>query len=303
MDVTEDDSRTRVNLETASVDGFSVLWTRGFGGSGNCHVAVRFNFLSTDFSHSKGIKGIPSRLCAKTEVVSTDSLHCSPEVPEICFCEVKVFRDYGAERKLSNDIAYVKKTIDKLKQQLAQVETRMKDSGKRKRDGLIDAKVTCSGPGKVPKRKRTWPMSSASPTEEDLSFKLQTMQDMFASTRPVSVLYVRGQELDDTDLHPIQLTSEPLDLVTVEPKENMVWQQRTSGRSLDIAGNSALMSPLPSPGSAQSRGIIHSRCEASAEAELPTLSQRGRFQPMAQTGSELQQSNPQHLLKQSWHIG
>jgi CP2 transcription factor len=237
-DVTEDDSRTRVNLETASVDGFSVLWAQGSGGPAECHIAVRFNFLSTDFSHSKGVKGILSRLCAKTEVIATDSLYCAPDVPEIYFCNVKVFRDHGAERKLFNDVDYVKKTIDKLKQQIAQAETRMKDSGKRKRSGSITTKVTrSSGPGKALKHT----------AEEDLPFKLQTMQDMFASTRPVSALYVRGQEQDDPDLHPIQLTGEPLDLVKVESEESTAWQLRIRGCS--IAGTSTLMSPLPSPGS------------------------------------------------------
>jgi hypothetical protein len=282
-DVTEDDSRTRVNLETASVDGFSVLWAQGLGGSAECHIAVRFNFLSTDFSHSKGIKGILSRLCAKTEVISTDSLYCTPDVPEICFCKVKVFRDHGAERKLFNDVECVKKTIDKLKQLIAQAETGMKDHRKRKRSGSITTKVTRnSGPGKALKHA----------AEEDLPFKLQTMQDMFASSRPLSVLYVRGQEQDDPDLHPIQLTGEPLGLMKVEPEESTAWQQRISGRSID--GTSTLRSPLPSPGSAQSRGIVHSGCETSAGAELPTHVQRGRFQSTAPT-SKLQQSNFQLL--------
>jgi len=282
-DITKDDSRTRVNLETASVDGFSVLWAQGSGGSSECHIAVRFNFLSTDFSHSKGVKGILSRLCVKTEVISTNSLHCAPDVPEICFCKIKVFRYHGAERKLFNDIEHVKKTIDKLKQQIAQAETGTKDHRKRKRSGSIATKVSrSSGPGKALKHA----------AEEDLPFKLQTIQDMFASTRPVSVLYVRGQEQDDPDLYPIQLKGEPLDLVEVGPEESPAWQQRISSRS--IAGTSTLMSPLPSPGPAQSRGIVHSRCEALASAELLTHRQRGRFQSMAPT-SKLQQSNSQHL--------
>ena len=281
--VTKDDNRTRVNLETASVDGFSVLWAQEPGGSAECHMAVRFNFLSTDFSHSKGVKGILSRLCVKTEVISTDLLYCAPDVPEICFCKVKVFRDHGAERKLFNDVEYVKKTIDKLKQQIAQAKTRMKNSGKRKRSGSIVTKVTRSnGPGKALKHT----------AEEDLPFKLQTMQDMFASTQPVSVLYARGQEQDDPDLHPIQLTGEPLDLVKVESEESTAWQQRISGCS--IAGISVLMSPLPSPGSVQSRGIVNSGCEASAGVELPTHGHQGRFQSMAPI-SKLQQSNFQHL--------
>jgi hypothetical protein len=293
---TEVDSRNTVDLDTASLDGFSVLWTPGTGGLAGCNFAVRFNFLSTDFSHSKGTRGVTSRLCAKTEVVSTDSLPSSPEGPEICFCKVKLFRDHGAERKLSNDIAHVKKTIDKLKQQIAQVETGMTDFGKRKQSGSMATKVTrSSGQGKVPKHKRTWSMSSASPSEEDLHFKLQTMQDMFTSARPVSVLYVRGEEQDDPYMHPIQLKGEPLDLTKDEPEESATWQQRTRSRSVSIAGSSTPMSPSPGPGSLQPQGIVHSGYEASAGAALSTHGQRSGFQPIALTGIELQLSNPQHL--------
>jgi hypothetical protein len=61
-------------------------------------------------------------------------------------------------------------------------------------------------------------MSSASPTEEDLYNKLQMMQDMLVGTQPVSLLYIRGQEQDDPDLHPIELTDEPLDLTKVSQR-------------------------------------------------------------------------------------
>jgi hypothetical protein len=292
------DSRNTVDLDTASLDGFSVLWTPGTGDVVGCNVAVQFNFLSTDFSHSKGVQSVPSRLCAKTEVVSINSLHSSPEPPEICFCKVKLFRDHGAERKFSHDIERVKKTIDKLKQQIAQIETGMEDFGKRKQSGSIATKVRgSSGPGKVPKQKRTWSMSSANPSEEDLHFKLQTMQDLFTSARPVSVLYVRGEEQDDPDLHPIQLSGELLDLTKDEPEESVVCQQRTSGRSLSIARASTLMSSSPRPSSLQPQGIVRSGHEASAGAAPPTHGQRSGFRPKTLTGIELQQSNHQHSAR------
>lgn len=244
-----DDKRTRIELETSSFDGFSVIWTPGVNGSVECNIAVRFNFLSTDFSHSKGVKGIPVRLCAKTHQLNTDGPASPPEsLPEICYCKVKLFRDHGAERKLSNDIAHVRKSIDKLKQQIAQAESGMKDFGKRKRSGVAQAKNANQRPGKVQKHKRTWSMSSASsagggprlPLEEDLHFKLQTLQDMFTSTRPVSVLYLRGDELDDPDLHPVSLPGEPLDLSKVEARESSTWRSERSS----VAGS--LVSPSPS---------------------------------------------------------
>lgn len=245
-----DDKRTRVELESASFDGFSVIWTPGINGNIECNVAVRFNFLSTDFSHSKGVKGIPVRLCAKTNPLPADSSQSPPpEATEICYCKVKLFRDHGAERKLSNDVAHVKKTIDKLKQQIAQAESGMKDFGKRKRGGVSQAKLQDNQrPGKVQKHKRTWSMSSVSsagggrpPVEEDLHLKLQTLQDMFTSTRPVSVLYLRGDEVDDPDTHPVSLPGESLELAKVESRETSAWRSERNS----IAGSS-LVSPSPS---------------------------------------------------------
>lgn len=244
-----DDKRTRVELETASFDGFSVIWTPGINGAVECNLAVRFNFLSTDFSHSKGVKGIPVRLCTKTDPFPVDNEQPSDTTAEICYCKVKLFRDHGAERKLSNDVAHVKKTIDKLKQQIAQAESGLKDFGKRKRGGASQMKgQDAQRPGKAQKHKRTWSMSSTSsagggrmPPEEDLHFKLQTLQDMFTSTRPLSILYLRGEELDDPDLHPVSLPGEPLDLTKVESRDSAAYR---SGRS-SVAGSS-LVSPSPS---------------------------------------------------------
>jgi hypothetical protein len=286
-----DDKRTRVDLDTASFDGFSVIWTPGVNGVAECNIAVRFNFLSTDFSHSKGVKGIPVRLCAKTETITTGSPHSGPEFSEVAYCKVKLFRDHGAERKLSNDVAHVKKTIDKLKQQIAQAETGMKDFGKRKRTGSTTTKAQASQrPGKVQKHKRTWSMSSASsaggrpPLEEDLHFKLQTMQDMFTSTRPVSILYLRGSEQDDPDLHPVALVGEPLDLTKVDSRGSTVWQQRTSDRG-STTGTSSLVSPSPSSLS------LHSQLAGSS---APNASgQWSDFQSLAP--AEIQSSNPQQL--------
>ncbi|KID92482.1 CP2 transcription factor [Metarhizium guizhouense ARSEF 977] len=249
-----DDKRARVEVESASFDGFCVTWTPGANGSHDVNLAVRFNFLSTDFSHSKGVKGIPVRLCAKTSLVPADgSLQDAESSPEVCFCKVKLFRDHGAERKLSNDIAHVKKSIDKLKQQLAQIESGMKDMGKRKRISSATKGGDPQRPGKVQKHKRTWSMSSASSNaggggsrmtlEEDLQIKLQTLQDMFTSTRPVSILYLRGEDLDDPDLHPVSLPGDMSPPTKLEvSREGPTWQARSTKSSV----TGSMVSPSPS---------------------------------------------------------
>ncbi len=256
----EETKRPRVELETASFDCFSVTWTPSPGSAtAACSVAVRFNFLSTDFSHSKGVKGIPVRLCAKTEIISSGTPDSPPgPISEVCFCKVKLFRDHGAERKLSNDVAHIKKTIDKLKQQITQVENGVKEVGKRKRSSAD--KGGSNRPSKVLKHKRTWSVSSQGSNsrpavEEDLHMKLATMQDMFTSTRPVSVLYLKGYEGDDPDVYPVSLPGEPTDLTKINQMNRKVsWDRKTNSET--TLSNSCVVSPSPSSRSmpADSRG-------------------------------------------------
>lgn len=254
----EEIKRSRVELEKSSFDSFSVTWTPSPGSSvADCSVAVRFNFLSTDFSHSKGVKGIPVRLCAKTEMISSGTPDSPPgPAPEVCYCKVKLFRDHGAERKLSNDIAHIKKTIDKLNQQISQVEDGTKESGKRKRSGSVSGKGGSSRPSKVVKHKRAWSVSSQNSSErpiieDDLHMKLSSMQDMFTSTRPVSVLYLKGFAQDDPDLYPVALPGQPQTSLKKETSDSTTpWTRKESAG--DSSTRSCLVSPVPSVRSSHS---------------------------------------------------
>jgi hypothetical protein len=176
---------------------------------------MRFNFLSTDFKHSKGAKGIPVRLCAKTQLLSSDVSGASIQnAAEICYCNVKLFRDHGAERKLSHDVAHVKKAINKLKQQITQVGSGTKGFSKRQQRRSGSKSIPASRLNKVQNHVRTWSgsytsdMKNIGSREKDLQVELATLQNMFTSTRPTSVLSLKGEELDDPDLYPIRLTGE-----------------------------------------------------------------------------------------------
>ncbi|KZF21924.1 hypothetical protein L228DRAFT_269369 [Xylona heveae TC161] len=293
--------RPRVDLDSASFDGFAVTWTAVPGAPADCTVAVRFNFLSTDFSHSKGVKGIPVRLCAKTEVLSLGSPTPPPDNGlEVCYCKVKLFRDHGAERKLSNDVAHIKKTIDKLKQQIMQAEAGMKDFGKKKRAGSVVKPPLSTKPGKVPKHKRTWSISSASSTggrtvEDDLHFKLAAMQDMFTSTRPVSLLYLKGEERDDPDKFPVQLSGENRELTKAEHASlQHEWDRRHSVATMGTGQSSSMVSPTPSSHSIQSQPARRaSSYQASPLIQRENSNEWGNFHQMAT--KDLQSSNPQHL--------
>lgn len=241
-----------IELEKASFDGFCVNWVAdSMSVAAECAISVRFNFLSTDFSHSKGVKGIPVRFCAKTEIISPSDTTI-PDLPtsEVSYCKVKLFRDHGAERKLSNDIAHVKKTMEKLKQQMAQLEMGG-GNGKRKRNNVnISIKRSDHArPVKVPKHKRTWSMDSQEnggklSSENDLHLKYTMMQDMFSSTRPVSVLALRGDDQDDPDLFPVAL---PGDLQEIKLEGLTRQSTRESLYSNDTAsGITNILSPTNS---------------------------------------------------------
>ncbi|CAG7932372.1 unnamed protein product [Penicillium olsonii] len=203
----------QVQVESMSVDGFCVTWSANPAtGTTDCNIPVRFNFLSTDFSHSKGVKGIPVRLCAKTEILSTGEESGVTHDMELAYCNVKLFRDHGAERKLSNDAKQVKKTIDKLKKRVSQAEIGG-GFAKRKRGNNVSAIVKGTNrPMKQSKHKRTWSMGSDDglpekiSIEDDLQSKLAIMQEMLSSARSASIFGLRGDQADDPDLYPIRLS-------------------------------------------------------------------------------------------------
>ena len=206
--------RAQIELESASFDGFCVVWTLNPSvEASDCSIPIRFHCLSTDFSHSKGVKGLPLRLCAKTEMITP-----LPDNPsfinssELCFCLVKLFRDHGAERKLSHDVAHVNKVIEKLKQRIVRAELRVCSSGQPKKSELV-TKSSGTGLNKIAKPKKSWSMGldkkPSGGTKEGLETEIAAMQHMLYSTRPVSILYLRGVHQDDPDVFPVHLNQKP----------------------------------------------------------------------------------------------
>ena len=297
----EPTGHSRFELESSSFDGFAVLWTPlPSASSAECSISVRFNFLSTDFSHSKGVKGIPVRLCTKTECIFSSTPDTPPiSSPEVCFCKVKLFRDHGAERKLSNDIAHVKKTIEKLNQQITQAESGIKDFGKRKRTGSSQGKPLGERPGKLQKHNRTWSISSQNSSgrpagEEDLHSKLSSVQDMFTSTRPVSVLYLKGAQEDDPDLFPVSLPGQLQGLSKVTSLSRQAsWDQKPGSDSTPT--NSCMVSPspsnrsLPSQSTPKEKALFKRPLELAKQFSTPWIATDG-FPPIVDSPFILEQA-------------
>ena len=183
------------HIENASFNQFCVSWMgTGDARSSECRILVRFHFLSTDFTQSKGVKGVPVRLCAKTEMIA------SPECPlegeteaEICYCRVKVFRDHGAERKLANDVAHIQKSIERVEKQIARADYHGGALGKKQKRRNVARGTTPNEPI------RSMSRSPSVSTPSDLYKVLYDLQQLFSSPLSVSVFSLPGDEQDDPD--------------------------------------------------------------------------------------------------------
>lgn len=211
----------QIRLEEAFVDGFCVTWTAD--ASANVYEAaipLKFNFLSTDFSRSKGVKGVPVRLCAKTKILrSIDNMKTFMDEPEMCYCVVKLFRDHGAERKSLNDKTYVTKRIEKLNKQIINRVTDAHFDESSRNDCLTNGEESDIRHQK--KRKRSMSLHKSPMPDKDLHDQLVTMTGVLSSARPVSELRHRGNEKDDPDLYPICLSSTSLTAEVLENQDGM----------------------------------------------------------------------------------
>jgi hypothetical protein len=230
VDLQGNEGRTHpVQLEKTSLDGFCITWL-GDSSTGipSCTFGIRFNFLSTDFSHSKGVKGAPLRLCAKTE---TDML----DTAEMSFCIVKLFRDHGAERKMFNDVSQLKRAIERRKQDFVKVQDGGDSLGKRKR-GKYSAYASDQLDNRVQAQ-----------LQNNLDMELAAMQNIFNSNRPVSHFCLPGERRDDPDLFPVHLMDETVQKTNpIQPSVQTVTPPSTVG---DGSG-----SPVTSSGNAGSEG-------------------------------------------------
>ncbi|KAJ5792642.1 uncharacterized protein N7503_008620 [Penicillium pulvis] len=218
----------RFKIEQKCFDGFCVTWkTDSSTGFNACHIPICFNFLSTDFTRSKGVRGSPVRLCAKTEQQTTlDNLLSSPE-SEVCFCKLQVFRDHGAERKLSNDHGNLKRGIEKLKMRISNAELGW-GSRKRKRGRSVAKNLKGLPPDCV----------SEQLSQAGLKSKLVGFERMSLSSRSSTLLALRGDKEDDPDLYPVRLVDHDC-CIKPTPAEHSI---ETSIKSEE----SAMMTPTSS---------------------------------------------------------
>lgn len=201
----------KAHLESAWVDGFSVTYemepTPDKMANSHYTIPLRLNLLSTDFSLSKGVKGIPLRLYAKTEIVSP----ANPEgyvnsYSEARFCKIKVFRDHGAERKLAHDVYHTNRSIEWLTHEISQL--RLGSNSPRDPGPVGRRPMKISKPTRRRSRSAQASSSDRTALRNDLDFKLAGFRNMLTSTSPDTALSLPGEELDDPDLYPIQFPAD-----------------------------------------------------------------------------------------------
>ena len=216
-----------IKLETAYLDKFSVTWSPAPDSmTASCSILLRFNFLCTDFSQSKGVEGVPVRLYAETETSFSDTSNpLLGPTAEICFCRIKLFKGLGADVKLLIDERRIDRTVHKLEQQIALIENGNKDSGSVNKG--VDQL-----PGKVSKCGRALWVSSQgsngrSAAESDLHTKLAEMRYMLSSSHCISVFHAEGGEQDDLD-----------DFSELDPEASTFRQQPSSRTTCMICSKS-----------------------------------------------------------------
>lgn len=213
------DTKLAVDESTTSFNRFTVTWS-STSAQPTVFFCVRFLFLSTDFSHSKGVKGVPVRLVAKTEFLGTgDSTFQTAVNSELAYCKIKLFRDKGAERKLANDRQHLERAVEKLRQQAQQFTLGTNDSAltstnKKKKRHSISGASTVDLQQTSPQRRhrRDWSISSVSSStsltgmrsqQDEVQRKLDkaaAMEAMFSSIRPSSAFSLIGDPADDPSL-------------------------------------------------------------------------------------------------------
>ncbi|KAJ5760410.1 hypothetical protein N7520_007566 [Penicillium odoratum] len=216
-------------IEHKGFDGFSVTWsidsTARFS---SCHIPICFNFLSTDFTRSKGVRGSPVRLCAKTEQVASDNI--TPAESEVCFCKIQVFRDHGAERKLSNDHSNLEKAIEKLRQRISYAELGWGSRKRKRGKSMTSAKdLKIFQPDD----------ESEQLSQTGLRSKLVGFEKMALSGRSKTLLSLCGDKEDDPDLYPVRLDdvcikAGPVEIVA-DPSTQSTYSESVSPRSFSVS--------------------------------------------------------------------
>ncbi|KJE94220.1 CP2 transcription factor [Capsaspora owczarzaki ATCC 30864] len=100
------------DINELAFNAFEFKWNPREGGK----IVVRVNCLSTEFSTQKGVKGMPLRIQIDTYENVTEPYETSMPVSRD-YCQIKVFRDKGSERKSKDEAKSAEKKLLKILKQ------------------------------------------------------------------------------------------------------------------------------------------------------------------------------------------
>lgn len=181
-------------LTESFIDGFALSWCPAPESSQEFVIALRLNFVSSDFSLLKGMgSSIAVRLCVKTEVLPSFPLNSIPSLEaEVCYSKFQLLREHGAARKQSDDLARIMKKIKEIKRKIATADSQAKHTS-----GALELH-----------KHQTNECKDASSYSNRAAFrelqvsKLQSLVACSKSSKPTTSFDTKGERLDDPDTRP-----------------------------------------------------------------------------------------------------
>lgn len=237
-----DSSQYMSNIQVVHSDGFSLVWSADGNLQKHCSIQFQLNFLSTDFSHAKGVHGSTMRLCAKTEEVSTVSLRFPATDPGINYCRIQIFRSHGAERKTSNETAAIAERIARLTQKLQSSQ-------------LSSYKKNDIGEGKSKRIRNLGKVK-----EDALRSRREELQSRCTTSQRYSILDQQGEKQRHCDWYPEKCGS------SEKGRQDSNQLRSPSGNSASMALTEEIMTRLMRSPVYSSRSISEKSGHATAKA-------------------------------------
>jgi hypothetical protein len=169
--------------------------------------------------------------------------------------------------------------INRLKQQITHKEARVKNIKQKQSSRSILTATTL----------QSIPEEGLESFRQDKYREIQTLKDRLASTWQTTSLCLRGQEEDDPDLHPIQLTDGSLEREKADIRRNIAQQQGMGRQSSSINRTCSFTSSSRLNTSLQQRTSYFERESVARPAPLAHDSWT-EFRHAASIGMEVQQA-------------
>lgn len=192
----DDQEPPELELIDVKLDHFCIIWNTRTGEQPRLRFQFSCNFMSTDFTQARGVRGVSLRLCAKTECLEYDGYdqQASVGATALRYCKIRTFRDHGAERKFNTDDRRVLNKINKLEGRMRQSQPGS-DGTKAGRSGSVSSESSGDSP------------NNPDPSARDNGnrARINACREKLASSVSEIPLVALADLNDDPDLNPLQM--------------------------------------------------------------------------------------------------